>query len=92
MLDNHASVKTGNVNINHTWMTCQLSSLLSLLRPMLPSVGGFAISSDGYFYIETPAASELGLHCLKRIFSLERDSPRLYCVPYTLKSLTILEE
>ena len=23
--------------------------LLSLLRPMLPSVGGFASSSDGYF-------------------------------------------
>ena len=24
----------------------------SLLRPMLPSVGGFAMSSDGYFYID----------------------------------------
>ena len=24
--------------------------MLSLLRPMLPSVGDFAISSDGYFF------------------------------------------
>ena len=26
--------------------------LLSLLRPMLPSVGGFAILSDGYFFVD----------------------------------------
>ena len=25
--------------------------LLSVLRPMLPLVGGFAISSDGYFFL-----------------------------------------
>ena len=45
---------TGNVNIKHTRMTSLTSFsrgcyLPSLLRPMLPSVGGFAISSDGYF-------------------------------------------
>ena len=35
--------------------------LLSLLRPMLPSVGGFAISSDGYFYsCEVPALYLVG--------------------------------
>ena len=27
--------------------------LPNFLRPMLPSVGGFAISSDGYFFIST---------------------------------------
>ena len=51
MLYNHASVTQGNVNIKHTGITsfsrgCYLPSLLRL---MLPSVGGFAISSDGYF-------------------------------------------
>ena len=50
VVDNHA----GNVSINHTRMTSLTlflrgCYLLSLLRPMLPSVGGFAISSDGYF-------------------------------------------
>ena len=52
MLDNHTSIK-----LKHTKMTSLTSflrgcCLLSLLRPMLPSVRGFAISSDGYFYIE----------------------------------------
>ena len=54
MFDNHASVKTGNVNIKHTRMTYLISFLrgcylLNLLRLMLPLVRGFAISSDGYF-------------------------------------------
>ena len=54
MLDNHASVKQV-MSIKHTRMTGLTSFLRgcylpSLLRPMLPSVGGFAISSDGYFY------------------------------------------
>ena len=54
LLDNHASVKQ-TVNIKHTRIS-NLTSLLTgcylltLLRPMLPSVGGFAISSDGYFF------------------------------------------
>ena len=43
-----------NNNIKHTRMTSLTSFLRgrylpSLLRPMLPSVVGFAISSDGYF-------------------------------------------
>ena len=53
MLDNHAYVKL-DVNIKYTRMTSLTSFtrewfLPSLLRPMLPSVGGFAISSDVYF-------------------------------------------
>ena len=41
--------------MKHTRMTSLTSFLkgcylLSLQRPMLPSVGGFAISSDGYFF------------------------------------------
>ena len=50
------TVKTGNVSIKHTRMTTSLTSFLrgcylpSLPRPMLPLVGGFAISSDGYFF------------------------------------------
>ena len=50
MLDNHASIK-----LKHTRMTSLTSFLrgcylLSLLRLMPPLVGGFAISSDGYFF------------------------------------------
>ena len=42
--------------MKHTRMTSLASFLrgcylLSLLRPMLPSVGGFAISSDGFFFV-----------------------------------------
>ena len=43
--------------MKHTRMTSLTSFsrgcyLPSLLRPMLPSVRGFAISSDGYFYLQ----------------------------------------
>ena len=56
MLDNHASVTQVNVDIKHARMTSLTSFLRgcylpSLLRPMLPSVGGFSISSDGYLYV-----------------------------------------
>ena len=39
-------------NIKHTRMIVFKSTLFAkfLLRPMLPSVGGFAISFDGYFF------------------------------------------
>ena len=58
MLDNHASMLNRYVNIKHTRMTSLTSFLrgcylLSLLRPMLPSVGGFAISSDGIDGVES---------------------------------------
>ena len=57
MLDNH-------VNIRHTKMTSLISFLRgcylpSLLRPMLLSAGGFAISSDGYFYDPRLSENEL---------------------------------
>ena len=47
---------TCNVSIKHTRMTSLTSFLRkcylpSLLRPMLSLVGGFPISSDGYFYL-----------------------------------------
>ena len=55
VLDNYAYVKHVIVNIKTTRMISlslflRAFYLLSLLRPILTSVGGFAISSDGYFF------------------------------------------
>ena len=45
--------------------------LLSLLRPMLPSVGGFAISSDGYFCFQKQTSS-FHLHSFSEIVKSHR--------------------
>ena len=77
MLDNRASIKQIMSIYEHTRMTSLTSflrgcNLLSLLRPMLPSVGGFAISSDGYFlsgntskYFSNPNYCLISLYVLR---------------------------
>ena len=64
----------------HTRMTSLTSFLrgcylLSLLRPMLPSVGGLAISSDGYFCLSTALEDVFPTHL--QYISLFKDIHRL---------------
>ena len=62
--DNHASVMSVSImsikKINKANKDDKSDFvLLSLFRPMLPSVGGFAVSSDGYFHAGFSSSSNL---------------------------------
>ena len=49
MLDNRASIKLKYTRLTSLTSFLRGCYLLSLLRPMLPLIGGFAISDDDYF-------------------------------------------